>query len=128
MRDPRRSTRELEAALLALSVQGTANGVIPRERVIQSYRTFMKEHRELAGFVAQDLAAWQNWDAVPEYVALLKASTPQQYPSRIAIVGYLRQYLRQHPNSSAIDLSLLGLADPPAGAARTAQPVSTLPR
>ncbi len=31
----RRSTRELEAALLALSVQANANGVIPRERVIE---------------------------------------------------------------------------------------------
>src|SRR5664279_5960589 len=62
MRDHRRSTRELEAALLALSVQGNANGVIPRERVIQSYRTFIKEHQDIAGFVAQDLAAWKYWD------------------------------------------------------------------
>ena len=91
MRDQRRSTRELEAALLALSVQGNANGVIPRERVIQSYRTFIKEHPEIAGFVAQDLAAWQYWDAVPEYVALMKSGATQQYPSRIAIVAYLRQ-------------------------------------
>jgi hypothetical protein len=100
MRDQRRSTRELEAALLALSVQGNANGIISRERVIQSYRTFIKEHRDIAGFVAQDLAAWRYWDAVPEYVALLKSSTPQQYPSRIAIVAYLRQ----SPNASAIVL------------------------
>ena len=40
------------AALLALSVHGNANGVIPRERVIQSYRMFMKEHPEIAGYVA----------------------------------------------------------------------------
>ncbi len=91
MRDQRRSTRELEAALLALSVQGNANGVIPRERVIQSYRTFIKEHREIAGFVAQDLAAWQYWDAVPEYVALLKSGVRQQYASRVAAIAYLRQ-------------------------------------
>ena len=32
MRDQRRSTRELEAALLALSVHGNANAAIPRER------------------------------------------------------------------------------------------------
>jgi hypothetical protein len=124
MRDQRRSTRELEAALLALSVQGNANGAIPRERVIQSYRTFIKEHREIAGFVAQDLAAWQYWDAVPEYVALMRSSTPQQYPSRIAIVAYLRQ----SPNASAIDLPLPGVADPPAGAARAASAVTALPK
>jgi hypothetical protein len=124
MRDRRRSTRELEAALLALSVQGTANGVIPRERVIQSYRTFIKEHREIAGFVAQDLAAWQYWGAVPEYVALMKSGAPQQYPSRLAIVGYLRQY----PNASAIDVPLSAVADPTAGAARAASAISPLPK
>ena len=91
MRDQHRSTRELEAALLALSVQGNANALVPRARVIQSYRAFIKEHRDIAGFVAQDLAAWQYWDAVPEYVALMKSGTPQQYPSRLAIVAYLRQ-------------------------------------
>jgi len=124
LRDQRRSTRELEAALLALSVQGNANGVIPREQVIQSYRTFIREHRDIAGFVAQDLAAWKYWDAVPEYVALMKSSTPQQYPSRIAIVAYLRQY----PNASAIDLPLPAMAGLPADTARAASAISTLPK
>jgi hypothetical protein len=97
MRDPRRSTRELEAALLALSVQGSANGAIPRERVIQSFRTFMSAHQDIAGYVARDLAAWHYWSAVPEYAALMKSGTPQQYPSRIAIV----EYLKQSPNAAA---------------------------
>jgi hypothetical protein len=91
LRNRARSTPEIEAALLALSVHGNANGVIPRERVIQSYRMFMKEHQEIAGYVAQDLAGWQYWDAVTEYVALMKSDVRQQYPSRVAIVAYLRQ-------------------------------------
>ena len=91
LRDRARSTPEIEAALLALSVHGNANGVIPRERVIQSYRMFMKEHQEIAGYVAQDLAAWQYWDAVKEYVALMKSDVRQQFPSRLAIIAYLRQ-------------------------------------
>ena len=62
MGDRQRSTRELEAALLALSVLGNANDAIPRERVIQSYRMFIREHQELAGFVAWDLAAWHYWE------------------------------------------------------------------
>ena len=82
---------EIEAALLALSVQGNADKAIPRERVIRSYRTFIKEHKEIAGYVAQDLAAWQYWDAVPEYVALMNSDLRQQYASRIAIVAYLKQ-------------------------------------
>ena len=108
LHDQQRSTRELEAALLALSVHGNANAAVPRARVIQSYRLFMREHQELAGFVAQDFAAWQYWDAVPEYVALMKSGARQQYPSRIAIVAYLRQY----PNASTIDLPLAAVADP----------------
>ena len=102
LRDRARSTPEIEAALLALSVHGNANGVIPRERVIQSYRMFMKEHREIAGYVAQDLAAWQYWDAVTEYVALMKSDVRQQYPSRLAILAYLRQ----SPSVEARELGL----------------------
>lgn len=86
-----RSTRELEAALLALSVLGNANDAIPRERVIQSYRLFMQEHKELAGFVAQDLAAWQYWGAVPLYLTLIKSNVRQHFTSRVAIYVYLRQ-------------------------------------
>jgi hypothetical protein len=91
LRDGKRSTREIEAALLALSVHGNANAAVPRERVIQSYRLFMAAHADIAGYVAQDLAAWQYWDAVPEYVALMKSNVRQQYPSRVAILAYLRQ-------------------------------------
>ena len=91
LRDRKRSPPEIKAALLALSVQGNTNGAIPRDRVIQSYRVFMKEHKEIAGYVAQDLAAWQYWDAVPEYVALMKSDVRQQYPSRVSILEYLRQ-------------------------------------
>ena len=128
IRDQRRSTHELEAALLALSVQGSANGAIPRERVIQSYRTFIKEHRAIAGFVAQDLAAWQYWDAVPEYVALLKSSTPQQYPSRIAIVAYLRQSPAGGADVAALVASEPRAAEPAAGAARKTSATPVVPR
>jgi len=91
LRDPGRSTREIEAALLALSVHGNANGAIPRARVIESYRLFMQAHKPLAGLVAQDLAAWQYWDAVPEYVALMNSSVRQHYASRVAILAYLKR-------------------------------------
>ncbi len=102
LRDHKRSAPEIAAALLALSVHGSASGVIPRERVIQSYRMFMKEHPEIAGYVAQDLAAWQYWDAVPEYVALMKSDVRQQFLSRLAIIAYLRQ----SPSVEARELGL----------------------
>jgi hypothetical protein len=102
LRDRSRSAPEISAALLALSVHGNASGVIPRERVVQSYRVFMKAHPEIAGYVAQDLAAWQYWDAVPEYVALMRSDVRQQFPSRLAILAYLRQ----SPSAEARELAL----------------------
>jgi hypothetical protein len=102
LRDRARSTPEIKAVLLALSVHGNAGGVIPRGRVIQSYRVFMKGHPEIAGFVAEDLAAWQYWDAVPEYVALMRSEVRQQFPSRLAILAYLRQ----SPSAEAREFAL----------------------
>jgi hypothetical protein len=99
--DPKRSPLEIKSALLALSVLGNANGAIPRERVIQSYRVFMKEHPEIAGYVAPDLAAWQYWDAVPDYLALLKSGARQQYPARLAMLVYLQK----SPNAKALGFS-----------------------
>jgi hypothetical protein len=98
--DPKCSGTEIKAALLALSVHGHANS-IPRERVIQSYRVFMKAHPEIAGDVAPDLAAWQYWDAVPDYLALMKSGVRQQYPSRLAMLAYLQQ----SPNAGALGFS-----------------------
>jgi hypothetical protein len=87
--DRNRTVAEIEAVLLALSVQGTANGAVPRERVIQTYRTFMRERKPMAGRVVQDFAAWSYWDAAPEYVTLLKTNAVQDPASRYAIVSYL---------------------------------------
>jgi hypothetical protein len=91
LRDRSRSAAEVDAALLALSVQGHTSAAIPRERVIQAYRVYMKAHPENAGNVAPDLAAWRYWDAVPEYQALMKSGVRQQYPSMLAMMNYLRQ-------------------------------------
>ena len=91
LRDPTRSTHEIEAVVLALGAHGQANRTVSRDRVIQSYRTFIKERKGLAGLVAPDLAAWNYWDAVPEYAALMQSDVRQHGESRFAIVVYLRQ-------------------------------------
>jgi hypothetical protein len=91
LRDPKRSTHEIEAVVLALGAHGQANRTIPRERVIQSYRMFIRERKDLAGLVAPDLAAWSYWDAVPEYAALMESDVRQEGESRFAIAVYLRQ-------------------------------------
>ena len=120
MGDRLRSTRELEGALLALSVLGNANGAIPRERVIQSYRLFMQEHKELAGLVAWDLAAWQYWGAVPIYRALIKSNIRQQFQSRAAILAYLGQ--SPFGNLIDSDVSEIGAPDQLTSAERPAIP------
>ena len=109
MGDRLRSTRELEAALLALSVLGNENDAIPRERVIQSYLMFIREHQELAGFVAWDLAAWQYWGAAPLYLAIIKSNVRQHFASHVAIF----KYLQQSPAGNKIDLdvSKIGASD-----------------
>jgi hypothetical protein len=121
MGDRLRSTRELEAALLALSVLGNADGVIPRARVIESYRLFIQEHKELAGFVAKDLVSWQYWGAVPLYLALVRSHVRQHFASRVAIFAYLRQ----SPAGKLIDLTgaEIGAPDQSTSAAHPATPV-----
>jgi hypothetical protein len=89
--DRNRTLPEIEAALLALGVQGGANGAVPRERVIQTYRSFMAERKPMAGFVAQQLADWEYWDATTDYVALLKSDVVKDPVSHFAIVNYLQR-------------------------------------
>ena len=91
LRDPSRTVAEIQAALLALSVQARSDGPIPRERVIAAYMAFVHAHPDMAGFVAADLAAWGYWDAAPEFASILKASIRQHDDSRAEMVAYLRQ-------------------------------------
>ncbi len=89
--DRSRTMPEIEAALLALTVHGDANRTIPRERVIQAYRAFIRERPPMAGFVAQQLADWDYWDAATEYAALLKSNTIADPASEFAVVNYLQR-------------------------------------
>ncbi|HEU4678304.1 MAG TPA: hypothetical protein VFS35_02210, partial [Terrimicrobiaceae bacterium] len=40
----------------------------------------------------------QYWDAVPDYLELMKSGVRQQYPARLAMLVYLRQ----SPNARAL--------------------------
>jgi len=106
--DRDRTQQELQAILLALSVQGGASAAVPRERVIESYRLFIAVHAPLAGFVAQDLAAWNCWDAVPAYIALLRSDSQQLPASRYAMLSYLRQSPRPDAKAAIAALAAAG--------------------
>jgi hypothetical protein len=89
--DRSRTMPEIEATLLALNVHGDANRTVPRQRVIQAYRAFIRERPRMAGFVAQQLADWDYWDAATEYAALLKSNTITDPASEFAVVNYLQR-------------------------------------
>ena len=106
--DRERTIQELQALLLALSVQGSANETISRERVIESYRMFIDVHKSLAGFVAQDLAAWNYWDVGPQYIALMRSDIAQHPASRYAMLNYLRQSPRADAKAAVDALTTAG--------------------
>lgn len=102
--DRERSLAEIQAALLALSAHGDADGAIPRARVIAAYRTFMKARKPMASFVAHDFASWSYWDAGPEYVDLLKSNALADPSSRVAVVAYLMQSPRADTQAAVRDI------------------------
>jgi hypothetical protein len=104
--DSNRTLRELQAALLALSVQGAADGAVPRQRVVQAYRLFMRLRKPMAALVAADLAQWDYWDAVPEYVRLLNSNAVRDAASRYAILVYLKQSPRADAQAAVKSLTL----------------------
>ena len=82
-------TRDLQAALLTLSEQGQADAAVPRARVVEAYRAFIRSEHPLAGFVAPDFQRWRDWSAVADYAALIRSGAWQQPASIYAMYGYL---------------------------------------
>jgi hypothetical protein len=89
--DRSRTMPEIEAALLAFYVLGDANGTIPRARVVQVYRGFIRERPAMAGFVATQLADRDYWDAAPDYSAIIKANPGMDPASQFLISLYLKR-------------------------------------
>ncbi|CAH1661036.1 hypothetical protein [Chelatococcus asaccharovorans] len=88
--DHGRSLPEIDAALLALNVHGGAGGVVSRQRVVDAYRDFIRERKPMAGFVATYLSDWKAWDAVPDYVDVLRSNAVKDPAGQFAIVTYLQ--------------------------------------
>jgi hypothetical protein len=87
--DHRRSLPEIDAALLALSVHGGADGVVSRQRVVEAYRFFIHERAPMAGFVARDLADWKAWGLTADYLDLIRTNAIKDPAGRFAIVNYI---------------------------------------
>ncbi|ACI58318.1 hypothetical protein Rleg2_5107 (plasmid) [Rhizobium leguminosarum bv. trifolii WSM2304] len=89
--DHQRRLPEIQAALLALSVHGGADGTVPRQRVIEAYRYLIKARKPMAGFVAMELADWEAWDATADYVAIIRSKAVRDPAEEFAILSYLQR-------------------------------------
>jgi hypothetical protein len=84
------SNTDVQAALLALSVQGTDGNAVSQSQVVAAYGRFIQKNPQRAGFVASDLAAWGHWEFADAFGAALRSSGPAQvFASRYAMVFYL---------------------------------------
>ena len=68
-----RSIPELQEAILAFTVHADAGDAALRRETAETFGRLVRKHRALGGLVAADLARWQYWDAVPDYIALLRS-------------------------------------------------------
>lgn len=89
--DKSRSLPEIEAALLALSVQGTADAVIPRREVVSAYGAFVHAHPQMAGFIVQDLSDWGSFDLANALETIVKSGAIRDPASLYAVMSYLQR-------------------------------------
>jgi parvulin-like peptidyl-prolyl cis-trans isomerase-like protein len=80
---------EIQAALLAMGEQGRADAAVPRWRVIQAYKVFIREHEDLTGLVAKNLAEWKCWEFEPQFRALVQSTASRPNPYRKGLLYYL---------------------------------------
>lgn len=89
--DTTRSLPEIEAALLALSVQGATDAAVPRARIVSVYGDFVRAHPAMAGFVVQDLSDWATFAVAGELEAAVTSGAVRDPASRSAVLAYLRR-------------------------------------
>lgn len=89
--DPSRGLPEIEAALLALSVQGTADATVPRHQVVAAYGEFVGAHPTMAGFVVKDLSDWGSFDVAAALEVAVSSGAVRDAGSRYAVLSYLKR-------------------------------------
>jgi len=87
--DHDRTMPEIQAALAALGELGRADAAVPRSRVIEAYRLFIREHEALTGLVGKDLAEWKCWEFVPKFTAIVHSDDSWHNAYRSGLLYYL---------------------------------------
>ena len=80
---------DVQAALLAFSVQGADASAVTQNQVVAAYGRFIQNNPQRAGFVASDLAAWGHWEFAEAFGTALRTGGTQVFASRYAMVFYL---------------------------------------
>jgi hypothetical protein len=71
--DRARTLPELQEAVLAFTVHADAGDAALQRDTAAMFGGMVRTHRALGGLVAADLARWRYWQAVPDYIALLRS-------------------------------------------------------
>jgi hypothetical protein len=88
-RDRERTLPEIEAAILALRVHGDADGVISRDRALESFRSFFEDREPLVFLIVPDLARWEDWESKDRLVALAERRGDEMMEIRQRVNEYL---------------------------------------
>jgi len=79
---------DLYAAIMALRFMGQEQKVIPRKRILKSFR-YMLDRPEYADLVIPDLARWEDWSVMDRLVKLFKSSDQETAWVRVPVIQYL---------------------------------------
>ena len=98
--DRSRTLPELQEAVLAFTVHADAGDAALQRDTAAMFGRLVRTHRALGGLVAADLARWQYWEAVPDYLALLRSRTLHPV-MRQPVLDYLTA--SGHPDAAIAD-------------------------
>lgn len=128
LEDPRRTLPELQEAVLAFTVHADAGDAALRRDTASMFGRLVRTHRALGGLVAADLARWRYWDAVPDYIALLRSRALHPV-MRQPVLDYLTASGRPDALAAVAAATATASTDATAavGAARRPDPAAVIP-
>ena len=104
--DRDRTLGEIIAAVDALRLHGSADGTIPRSRIMASYQLLLRERPALAELIIEDCQRWEEWGIAPTLMQFY-VSGKQPWNNKMIV-----DYLQDCPLPSAKHfLARIGAAD-----------------
>jgi hypothetical protein len=89
--DASRSPESVMEVFKALSMHGGRERGVLHERIVRSYGLILQAHPALAGLVARDLFAWNDWRYAGEFAELVESPVATNSIDALLIQSYLRR-------------------------------------